>query len=413
MRAAAVSLTLLLSLAWAGAAAAQGGRLSGTVTDEAGEPLEEVIATLVALDTGAEVSQVSNKKGRFNLAVANVDRDYEIVLRKPGYADVREPIKLRRGDPLQGSWVMVAGQSSQLTPEEAARKDAAVKLYNEGAQAYNAGDLEGAAAKFDAAISEDPELTEAYEIAAALNYQIGNHERALELGNAISELDPSNMRAVNVRYDALNALGRGEEADGLLDQLIATVPDEETAKRAYNRALAHAKAADLDAAVPRLEQAVALSPDLAPAWGLLGDLEIARGNHEKAVAAGDRLLALEESRERGLALRYRAYEAMGDEAKAAEALRALAEETPEAVMKGLFERANDLFDNNQPLEAAKLYRQVLDIDPDNARAHYKLGLSLLSADDLPNAKAHLQRFLELAPDDPEAAAARDMLSYLE
>lgn len=419
MRAAVLSLSSLLAFAWATAAAAQGGHLAGRVTDEAGEPLADVVATLVLVDTGAEIEQVSNKKGRFNMTVANVDRQYEIVLRKPGYLDLRQPVRLQRGDPAQVTWVMVVAGAAQPAVAEVEAvaageaKEAAVQLYNAGAQAYNAGDLEGAAAQFDAAIAQDPELTEAYEIAAALNFQIGNYERALELGDSISARDASNASAVSVRYDALNALGRGAEADLLLDQLIAMVPDEETAKRAYNRALAHAKGADLDSAVARLAQAVELSPGLAPAWGLLGDLEIARGNHQRAIDCGDRLLAIEGSRQRGLSLRHRAFEAMGDEANAAEALRALAAEDPDAATNSLFERGSDLFDDNRPAEAAALFRQVLDLQPDNARAHYKLGLALLSAEDLANAKAHLQRFLELAPDDPEAAAARDMLAYLE
>jgi Flp pilus assembly protein TadD len=119
------------------------------------------------------------------------------------------------------------------------------------------------------------------------------------------------------------------------------------------------------------------------------------------------------TKERGLSLRHRASEAMGDETQAAAALQALAAENPDAVTKSLFERANDLFDNNQPAEAAELFRQVLGLQPDNGRAHYKLGLSLLSAGDPVSAKEHLQRFIELAPDDPEIAAAREMLSYLE
>jgi len=83
------------------------------------------------------------------------------------------------------------------------------------------------------------------------------------------------------------------------------------------------------------------------------------------------------------------------------------------VMNSLFERGNDLFDGNDPLAAAKVYRQVLDLQPDNAEAHYKLGLSLLSAEDTSTAVTHLKRFLELAPEHPEAAAARDMLTYVD
>ena len=68
-----------------------------------------------------------------------------------------------------------------LSPEELEAKQAAVDLYNEGAQAFNAGDLEAAAAKFDAAIAEDPELIEAYDIASALQFKLENYDRSMEL----------------------------------------------------------------------------------------------------------------------------------------------------------------------------------------------------------------------------------------
>jgi len=401
------------------AAIAQGGRVAGKVVDEAGKPLAGVEAKIVETETGAEFSTQTNKKGRFSLAVVHPDRDYEIVLSKEGFAPVREAIQLKRGDPVQGSWTMKPPTDGMLlgldlSPEELEAKKAAVAFYNEGAQAFNAGDLELAVARFDAAITEDSELAEAYPIAATLNFQLENYERALELAEVVIGLETDeSTRAMGIRYDALDALGRAAEADAALDALIAAVPDIDTARRTYNRGLSHAKGGDLDTAIPRLEQAILLEPTLAPAWGLLGDLEIARGNHQRAIEAGDQLLTIDGSRERGLSLRHRAFEAMGDETAAAEALRALAAETPDAVMNSLFERGNDLFDSNDPLAAAKVYRQVLDLQPDNAEAHYKLGLSLLSAEDTSTAVTHLKRFLELAPEHPEAAAARDMLTYVD
>ncbi|MCZ6507107.1 MAG: tetratricopeptide repeat protein [Acidobacteria bacterium] len=419
MRSLARSITTLLVLALPSIALAQGGRLAGRVTDEAGKGLADVEAKLIAVETGAEVSKRTNRKGRFSVAVVHPEYDYEIVLSKEGYVTLRAPVKLKRGEPVQGSWVMVPGSAIggvpglDLSPEEFAAKQLAVALYNEGAQAFNADDLETAAAKFDAAIAEDPELEEAYVIAAAINWRLERYERALELTDFTLAAEASDARALGVRYDSLEALDRQAEADAVLDYLIANAPEVDTAKRAYNRGLAHAKAADVESAIPRLEQAVAISPDLAAAWGLLGDLEIARSNFQRAIECGDRLLEIEGSRERGLSLRHRAFEALGDEAGVAESLRALAEIDPDAVMNSLFERANDLFDHNEPDAAAKIYRQVLDLQPDNARAHYKLGLALLSAEDTSAARGHLERFLELAPDDPEAPAARDMLTYLQ
>ena len=47
----------------------------------------------------------------------------------------------------------------------------------------------------------------------------------------------------------------------------------------------------------------------------------------------------------------------------------------------------------------------MELHPRLARAHYLLGLILYSLDE-GKAKEHLRRFLDLAPDDPDAAEAR-------
>ena len=56
MRSLALSLTTLLVLALPSIAMAQGGRLAGKVTDEAGKGLADVEAKLVAVETGTDGS---------------------------------------------------------------------------------------------------------------------------------------------------------------------------------------------------------------------------------------------------------------------------------------------------------------------------------------------------------------------
>ncbi len=400
-------------------ATAQVGRVTGKVLDLDGEPLQGVEVSLVDVESSASVSTETSKRGRFALAVRDYSRDYEVVLRLDGYQLIRESIRLIPNDPVIGEWTMEPGDSGgavpglDLSPEELEAKQAAVDQYNAGVKAYNEGDLEAAAVAFDAAIAEDPELQEAYDIASVLHIRTGNNERALELAKQILVTRPDEARALGVRYDALYALGREAEADSALDALVTKVIDGETAKRAYNRGLALARDSRFDDAVPRVEQALEIDPALVPAWGLLGDLEIGRGNFERAIEAGDALAAIEGSEERGLSLRHRACEGMGDKECAMAALRGLAELNPDAVINSRFERGQDLFDSNQPEEAAKLFREVVELQPDNGLAHYRLGLCLLSAGDTATARTHLERFLELEPEHPEAASARDMLGYIE
>lgn len=63
-------------------------------------------------------------------------------------------------------------------------------------------------------------------------------------------------------------------------------------------------------------------------------------------------------------------------------------------------------------DAIASFERVLALDADHAYGHYRLGLCFVSAGRTPEARTHLARFLELAPDDPEAPGVRDMLSYL-
>ena len=60
-----------------------------------------------------------------------------------------------------------------------------------------------------------------------------------------------------------------------------------------------------------------------------------------------------------------------------------------------------------------LSRLALSIDASQAKAHYFLGLDHLSKGNNAEAKTSLETFIRLAPDDPDAATAGEMLSYIE
>jgi tetratricopeptide (TPR) repeat protein len=63
--------------------------------------------------------------------------------------------------------------------------------------------------------------------------------------------------------------------------------------------------------------------------------------------------------------------------------------------------------------AEEEFKKALAIDPDDAAIHFNLGI--LYDEDLKNtrrAREHYTRFLELAPEDPDAAKVREWLSSL-
>ena len=56
---------------------------------------------------------------------------------------------------------------------------------------------------------------------------------------------------------------------------------------------------------------------------------------------------------------------------------------------------------------------MLEVNPDHPKAHYYLGLIAVNTGDKEGALKHLGRFVELAPEDPDVATAKDLLAYLE
>lgn len=63
--------------------------------------------------------------------------------------------------------------------------------------------------------------------------------------------------------------------------------------------------------------------------------------------------------------------------------------------------------------AESAYRKTLEIDPGRALAHYQLGLIEVSREQNDAAIAHFEKFLELAPTDPQAEAAKGVIEALK
>jgi tetratricopeptide (TPR) repeat protein len=181
----------------------------------------------------------------------------------------------------------------------------------------------------------------------------------------------------------------------------------------FNAGNAAARDGDYATAAAMYRQAVSLDPTLVPAHAALAAVLLLEKDFAGAVETAAVGLELEPTNERLLSLRHEAYRAMGDEANAAKALEALVAASPERAAEDLLKRAGELFEAGRIGEAREVLEQLLQADQKNAKAHYLLALCLVNSGDPDSAKEHLAAFVELAPDDPDVAAAKEMLAYLE
>ncbi len=181
----------------------------------------------------------------------------------------------------------------------------------------------------------------------------------------------------------------------------------------FNEGNAAARAGDYAAAEAKYRQAVALDASLAAAHTALATVLLIEKRHAEAAQAAEDAVALAPNDQKPLNLRYKAYQALGDKAKAADALAALEAADPERAAEGLYRKGVALYQAAKMAEAAEAFDRAVTANPQHAKAHYFLGLCQVNLGDTDGAKRHLTTFLELTPDDPEAATAREMIEYLE
>jgi tetratricopeptide (TPR) repeat protein len=404
------TLVLILSCLFVGVAgpavgAAKKATLVGTLLDGEGAPLPGVGVTVRG--SGVEKTLTTDRKGRFKVNVPDAAAEYEIQFAREGYPTHTEPLKFAPGGGTQGKeWTMNA------TPLGAGTASmAALNAFNAGARAHNDGDLDLALVKFGEAVAEDPEFVKAHATIATIHGFRKDHEQAAVAAARTVALDPEDAGAWRILYNAQSKLGQ-DEASATLDRLAELDPSPAVAVLVYNEGVALRAAGDRERARARYELAIRCDPELVPAHAALAGLLLETKEYEAALAGSERALELDPRDARGASIRYNTLIAMErhDEAKAM--LEELQRIAPDAVAAAYLERGTMLFDEGMTDLAIPALEQALAADPQLARAHYTLGLCYMNDNRNADARRHLETFLELAPDDPDAGPARQLVQIL-
>jgi tetratricopeptide (TPR) repeat protein len=182
----------------------------------------------------------------------------------------------------------------------------------------------------------------------------------------------------------------------------------------YNQGVAALKAQDVASAMAKFEAATGFDAKLPEPHAALAELYLEQKKYAEALASADRFLALKPDDPRGLKSRYDALVGLGEKEKASAVLETLAKVGPSSdTAVRVINEGVALFNANKSAEAIPLFEKALTLDPKLAKAHYLLGLSYANTGDLAKAKTHLQAFIQMAPDDKDAATAKEMLASIK
>jgi Tfp pilus assembly protein PilF len=391
------------------------GRLVGKVLDPEDHPIPGVTVTTTSPDI-ADFREITttDEKGIFKVDFVRINVTYRYRFEKAGYVT----LVIEQHWTLEGTerheFKMQPGEMA--TPggaPPASTSHAAIEAFNGGVKAFEAKDYPTAKKKFEEALGQDPKLRQAWGALSLVLVEEKDYEKAAEAAEKAIALGSTNPGVLRARWEAYRHLGDEAKSQAAQADLERVGRLAEEAKKVYNEGVELLKGGDAEGAYAKFQQALEADPNLQVARLALASTGLETGRAADASAAAAAVLTADPGNEEALRIQYNAALKLKDEAKVVDALVALAAVDRDMALDGLFKLAQAAYDSDETVKAKERLNKVLEIDPSHARSHYLLGLILMREGAKADAEKHLERFLELAPNDPDAATAQKILQYLK
>lgn len=244
------------------------GRVTGKVTDSAGNPVEGVTVTVTTpAIKNFKLSAKTSSDGRYGMIVNDATIIYRLRFEKEGYVPAESEKKLSTVE------IKTVDQTLLKTSEAPARKGAsaaaaapsgneqAALAYNAAVDLLNSGDKTGAEAKFREAVGKNADLPQGWQALTVLAYEKKDWAHVLEYGQKATDLDPTMTSLYGMMADAASKSGDKKAAADFRKKFEDANPD--TPEMLYNKGIdAYNKKKSKDAE-DFLAKAVEAKPDFA------------------------------------------------------------------------------------------------------------------------------------------------------
>jgi tetratricopeptide (TPR) repeat protein len=413
-RRAAAWLLIAMLLASTSAFAVRRGRIIGKVVDPDGNPIEGVTVTATSPDVpDFNEIRTTDKKGVFKVDFEEINVVYQYRFDKVGYVTFQAEQTWEKDGSARYEFVMQPGETSGLQgPAPLTSSSPAIAAFNAGVTAFDAGEFSTSVTHFEEAIGHDPEFRRAWGALSVALVELDRFQEAAEAAEKAIELGSSHEMVLRARWDAYRNLGDEAKTAEALAAMEHTGRMAEEAKKVFNEGVGFFKAGDYENAFLKYQEAAAMNPNLDVALLGVATTGLKIGRIDEVMAATDAMLEENPSNQDAIRIRYNAALETGKEDLILDALVDLAAVDPETALNGLWMLAMASYDANDMERAKERFDKVLAVNPDHARAHYYLGLTYVSEGVNDKAKAHLQRFVEITPEDPDAATASELIDFL-
>lgn len=271
--------TLLFGLALGAAGPSWGvsqARLSGKVTDAAGEPLGGVTIVVTAEEVSSyRLEEATTSKGAYAVTVNDSALLYTFRFTKDGYQPLEHMERLAAGASMKRDFVLQDVSAAQ------AAASTATSVFNQGAVAAAAKDFATAEAKFREAVELDPKLAPGWAALAEIYLQQSRVAEAAAMADKAVEVDPTRAASLRLRYEAWRQAGDPAKA-AEAEAALAALDPKGMVIVLLNQGIEAFNASDIATATTALEQAIALDPTNVKGLFTLGLCYVSAGESAKA-----------------------------------------------------------------------------------------------------------------------------------
>lgn len=396
------------------ASAIRKGRLVGRVVDPDHKPVAgvSVIVTSPSIPDFGE-SHITDKKGVFKVDFDEIGVVYRFRFEKAGYVTFDAELTWTKDGTERHDFLMAPGTAPttrDVVPTS--MSNPAIEAYNSGAAAFEKQDFTAAADSFEEAVARDPKFRQAWGALSVAYLRLGKHQEAVDAAEKAMALGSTDVMVLQSRWEAYRSLGDETKAAAAQEDLVRTGEAAEEAKKVYNEGVQLLKAGDEESAYAKFKDAVTFDPNLREAQLAVATTALKVEHYQEAEAAARAILDENPQDREATAVRYNAALGLDDDEILIDALMDLAAFEPTLARDGLWRLSLESYDGGDMLEAGNRFRKVLEVDPNYPWANYLLGLVLMGEGNNQEAITYLNRFIELAPEDPEAPSASELVTYL-
>lgn len=395
------------------AAAQPKARLIGKIVDQQGKAIAGVTVTATSpqIPTFKE-TLTTDRRGTFLIDFDTVNVTYHYRFDKPGY----ETLEVDQNWQLEGTqhfeWKMSPGKPTVSGAAPVTTSEPAVAAFNAGVAAINAKDYATAETRFKEAVTADPKLARGWAALSSVAVQNAHYQDAADAAETAMALGLKDEAVLTSRWQAYRNLKDEAKTAAALKDLESVGRATEEAKKIHNEGVALVKAGDNAGALAKFQEALKVDPSLQQTALALANVALKMGRNADAATAAETVLKGDPKNAEALRLRYNACLQLPDKSRLFDALVGLAAVEPAVASKGMLALAFEAYDANDAPLAKQRFVKVLEVDPNQPLAHYYVGMVYVNEGATREARTHLERFVELAPNSSEAATAREILKQL-